>query len=70
MANFDVTNPVYSNEMRMLRKTDPAHANTFNPLFEQLLKNDEAIRHMKDESTGATYHFGVDNGMLYIEADN
>lgn len=70
MANFDVSNPVYSNELRMLEKSDPAHANMFNPLFQQLLENDESIKHIKDDKNSNTYHFGVENGLLYIESDS
>lgn len=69
MANFDVSNPKYSKEMRMLEKSDPAHANTFNPLFKQLLENDESLKHMQDDKNDNTYHFGVENGLLYLQSD-
>lgn len=69
MANFDVSNPVFSTEMRMLEKSDPAHANTFNPLFEQLLKNDMALKHIKDDRNGNTFQLGIEDGKLYIQAD-
>lgn len=69
MADFNVSNPTYSNKIRMLEKSDPAHANIFNPMFQQLLENNEAIKHMKDDSNDNTYHFGVENGLLYIESD-
>ncbi len=40
MSNFTIKDPPeYSDEMRMLEPTDPAHANKFNPLFEKLLNN-------------------------------
>lgn len=29
----------------------------------------ESSRHIVDDSTGKSYHFGVDNGILYIESD-
>ena len=69
MAKYDVSNHRYSNQMRMLEKSDPAHANIFNPMFQQLLKNDECLKHIKDDETDQTYHFGVENGLLYIETD-
>ena len=69
MANFDVSNPAFSAEMRMLEKSDPAHANTVNPLFEQLLKNDMALKHIKDDHTGNTFQLGIEDGRLYIQAD-
>lgn len=46
MAIYDVSNPTYNNKMRKLEKSDPAHANLFNPLFQQLLENDECLKHM------------------------
>lgn len=69
MANYDVSNPKYSNEIRKLEKSDPAHANMFNPMFQQLLENDEALKHIKDDVNENTYHFGVEGGLLYIESD-
>lgn len=69
MANFDVSNPQFSGEMRMLEKSDPAHANTFNPMFEQLLKNDMALKHIKDDRTEDTFHLGIEDGRLYVQAD-
>ncbi len=49
MANYDVSNPTYNNNIRKLEKSDPAHANIFNPLFQQLLENDECLKKEKDE---------------------
>ena len=49
MANYDVSNPIYNNNIRKLEKSDPAHANIFNPLFQQLLENDECLKKPKDE---------------------
>lgn len=49
MANYDVPNPTYNNNIRKLEKSDPAHANIFNPLFQQLLENDECLKKEKDE---------------------
>lgn len=49
MANYDVSNPIYNNNIRKLEKSDPAHANIFNPLFQQLLENDECLKKEKNE---------------------
>lgn len=35
---------VYRNQIRKLTITDQSHADTFNPVFRQLLNNDEALR--------------------------
>lgn len=44
MANFNIPEePKYNNVMRQLEPTDPGHANTFNPLFAQLLINEEYL---------------------------
>ena len=41
MANFDIPEkPVFNTEMRRLEPTDPAAAELFNGMFEQLLEND------------------------------
>lgn len=49
MANFPVPeNPVYSNEMRMIATTDPAHPDSFNPLFQKLLNNGEYLKKRED----------------------
>lgn len=42
MANF-VAEALYSNVMRRLETTDPAHADVFNALLQQLLNNDEFL---------------------------
>ena len=49
MANYDVSNPIYNSSMRKLEQSDPAHANIFNLLFQQLLENDECLKKEKDE---------------------
>ncbi len=49
MANYDVSNPIYNNNIRKLEKSDPAHANIFNSLFQQLLENDECLKKEKNE---------------------
>lgn len=44
MAYFDVEGAAFNEQLRMLETTDPAHANTFNPLFRQLINNDVALK--------------------------
>lgn len=44
MANFDVSGADYNESLRMLETTDPVHADTFNPLFRQLIHNDVALK--------------------------
>ena len=41
MSNFNVANAIYDKNLRELKITDPGHADTFNPLFKQLINNDE-----------------------------
>lgn len=51
MESFDIRNPTYSNVMRKLTTSDPGHADTFNPLFQQLLENDEVLKDIIDTHT-------------------
>lgn len=44
MAYFDTDNPVFNEKMRMLEVTDRNHADVFNALFGQLIKNDVALK--------------------------
>ena len=44
MAYHDVSGATFDELLRMLETTDPAHANTFNPLFRQLINNDVALK--------------------------
>lgn len=48
MANHSIDR-TYSEVLRQLETTDPSHADTFNPLFKQLLNN---IANVKDQVTG------------------
>ena len=44
MANYEIpTNPTYSEAMRKLESTDPASAELFNTMFQQMLNNFAAI---------------------------
>lgn len=40
MTNHTINPDDYSEDLRKLLTTDPAHADTFNPLFERLINND------------------------------
>ena len=44
MANHDVTNPVFNDEIRQFETTDRAHASTFNSVIEQLANNDAYLK--------------------------
>ena len=44
MAYFDTSGAAFDELLRMLETTDPVHANTFNPLFRQLINNDVALK--------------------------
>lgn len=49
MAEFVTKNPPeYSDKMRMLEPTDPAHANLLNPMIQQLLNNDAFLKAVTD----------------------
>lgn len=42
--NFDTSNANFTESIRKLEITDPNHADTFNTIFEPLLKNDVFIK--------------------------
>lgn len=44
MANFDVSNPEYSSELRQLETTDRGHANVFNAALSLLINNDAFLK--------------------------
>ena len=46
--NHDVTNPEYSDELRVLETTDPVHADVFNVLFRRLIRNDAKLKEQID----------------------
>lgn len=49
MANHTIHEPKDFGEiLRVLEKTDPAHENTFNPLFERLINNDTYLKEKHD----------------------
>lgn len=43
MSYFDITNASFSDKLRQLEVTDPAHADVFNKIFGQLIRNDVAL---------------------------
>lgn len=52
MANQPIDNPkTYSEILRELTTTDPAHADTFNPLFERLINNDAYLKEKQETQT-------------------
>jgi hypothetical protein len=54
MANNPIHDPVdYSEELRALETTDPAHPSTFNPLFERLINNDAFLNALIAQLAGA-----------------
>lgn len=45
MANHEIKNPpIYSADLRKMETTDKAHADAFNPLYEQLINNDAFLK--------------------------
>ena len=55
MSYHDVTQADYDDRLRVLETTDQAHADTFNPLFDRLIKNDVVL------------HGGKADGLSYDE---
>lgn len=55
MANFDTSDAAYNAELRKFETTDPVHADTFNQVAEQLIKNDVAIRNGSGLSAVSAY---------------
>ncbi len=49
MSTFDVENARFNKEMRMLETSDPVHAELFNAMFGQLIKNDTFIEKVINE---------------------
>ncbi|AKN32369.1 hypothetical protein Ccar_16465 [Clostridium carboxidivorans P7] len=42
--DYDISNPVVTEQIRKLEVTDPCHADTFNTIFEKLVNNDVALK--------------------------
>lgn len=67
MANHEIPQePIFSEELRKLETTDPGHANTFNPLFEILIKNDVHLKRLAEGLVAGT----VENPNLNTENKN
>lgn len=59
MSNFKIPdNPEYTENIRMFKTTDPAHADLFNNVIEQLLENEVYLKKMVDDYKAAldTYY--------------
>ncbi len=73
MANQDIKTPKeYDQAIRKLETSDPAHADTFNPLFEKLINNDAYLKEQQDkliEYTGplSTERLSKDSNDIYVE---
>lgn len=75
MAKFQIPDtPSFSTIMRKLEVTDPAHADLFNKMFQQLLENDEYNNRMAEEHTyvinpseGKRYEIGVDEQGVFLQ---
>lgn len=64
MSNFTVKDPPeYNDEMRMLEPTDPAHADVFNALFEQLINNDAFLATLARKTAEVVEEFIISKGM-------
>lgn len=49
MANHEIKDPKqFTTDLRILETTDPAHADTFNPLYNALLNNDAYLKSKLD----------------------
>lgn len=49
MANHDVSNPTFNPTLRKFQTDDPGHADAFNAVAEQLIKNDVQLEAQKVE---------------------
>ena len=75
MAKFQIPDePSFSTLMRKLEVTDPAHADLFNAMFQQLLENDEYNNRkaemesfITNPSEGMRYRLGIDEQGVFIE---
>ena len=50
MAFFDISDASYNENLRMLETTDRAHADVFNALYGQLIRNDVALKDAVDHA--------------------
>lgn len=49
MANFDISNAKFNDQVKRLEVTDPCHANTFNNILGILVNNDVALNKKIEE---------------------
>lgn len=47
--NYDVSNPIFTDQVRELEVTDPCHADTFNRILSILVNNDVALNKKVEE---------------------
>ena len=70
MPNFTVKDPPeYNENLQMLKPTDPAHANKFNPLFEALLNN-EAFLKLAAEKLAETIKVHIESTASHVTAQD
>lgn len=56
MANFEIPeNLEYIDEIRKLEETDPAHANLFNEIFQQLINNEKYLKNNKADTSNPVF---------------
>lgn len=75
MAKFQIpSEPSFSALMRKLEVTDPAHADLFNGMFQQLLENDvynnkkaEMESFIMNPVEGIRYQLGVDEQGVFLQ---
>lgn len=61
MTNQEIHAPAdYSEELRKLLTSDPAHADTFNPLFERLINNDVFLKSLTERLIQEHKHSGAE----------
>ncbi|MEK4403429.1 hypothetical protein MKZ26_03160 [Sporosarcina sp. FSL K6-6792] len=60
MADHTINPDDYSELLRELRTTDPAHADIFNPLFNRLINNDAFIKALLERKVQEHTHSGAD----------
>ena len=55
MSYFDISDAQFNPELRRLETTDPNHADVFNALYGQLIKNDVALKSVTDQALLAEF---------------
>ncbi len=71
MANHEIQEPnQFSDEIRKLKTSHPAHADTFNPLFEKLVNNDVFLKSLTERLIQEHTHSGENGEGSKISLDN